>query len=120
MKFKLIVAFVDDRLTDKVVKAARAHGATGATIIPAARGEGLAAPQGIFGLSVSARRDIALFAVEERMSRLILEEICKAGEFDKKSGAGIAIQLGLEDVAGLSSQVDKLARDLGGARHGET
>lgn len=112
MKFKLIVAFVDDRLTDKVVKAARDRGATGATIVPTARGEGLDAPKGIFGLSLDSRRDIVLFTVERHMSRHILEEICKAGEFEEKSGAGIAIQLDVEDVVGVSAQVDRLAREL--------
>ncbi len=113
MNFKLIVAFVDDRLTDKVVKAARDHGATGATIIPTARGEGLDAPKGIFGLSLDSRRDVLLFTVEQHMSRHILEEICKAGEFEEKSGAGIAIQLDVEDVVGVSAQVDRLAQELG-------
>ncbi len=113
MKFKLIAAFVDDRLTDKVVKAARERGATGATIIPTARGEGLDAPKGILGLSLGSRRDVVLFTVEQNMSRHILEAICKAGGFEEKSGAGIALQLDVEDVVGVSGQVDKLARALG-------
>ena len=75
MKFKLIVAFVDDRVTNKVIQAARDHGATGATIIPAARGEGMESRKGIFGLSVESRRDIILFTVEQHMSRHILEKI---------------------------------------------
>jgi hypothetical protein len=41
MRFKLIVAFVDDDCTDKVLDAARIAGATGATVINHARGEGL-------------------------------------------------------------------------------
>lgn len=113
MKFKLIVAFVDDSLTDKVVQAARDHGATGATILPAARGEGIRSRKGIFGLSVDSRRDVLLFTVEQNMSRHILEEICKAGEFDDKPGRGIAIQLDVEDVVGVSSQESKLAELLG-------
>lgn len=113
MKFKLIVAFVDDRLTEKIIKAARDHGATGATVIPTARGEGMEGRKGIFGLSVGARREILLFTVERQMSRHILEKICEAGEFDDKSGAGIALQLDVEDIVGVSSQVDLLARELG-------
>lgn len=41
MRFKLIVAFVEDDKTDAVLDAARAAGATGATVINNARGEGL-------------------------------------------------------------------------------
>ena len=113
MKFKLIVAFVDDRLTEKIVKAARDHGATGATIIPTAKGQGLDARKGIFGLSVASRREILLFTVEQHMSRHILEKICETGGFDQKSGAGIAMQLDVEDVVGASSQVNRLALELG-------
>ncbi len=113
MKFKLIVAFVDDRLTEKIVKAARDHGATGTTIIPAARGEGMESRKGIFGLSVVSRRDVLLFTVERNMSRHILEKICEAGEFEEKSGAGIALQLDVEDAVGVSAQVSKLAQELG-------
>ena len=113
MKFKLIVAFVDDRVTNKVIQAARDHGATGATIIPAARGEGMESRKGIFGLSVESRRDVILFTVEQHMSRHILEKICEAGEFEEKSGQGIALQLDVEDVVGVSAQVNKLAEELG-------
>ena len=113
MKFKLIVAFVDDRLTGKILDAARQHGATGATIIPTARGEGMKAHKGIFGLSVDSRREILLFTVEQYLARRILEKICEAGEFDQKSGAGIALQLDVEDVVGASSQVEMLAGQLG-------
>ncbi|MFB1000273.1 MAG: P-II family nitrogen regulator, partial [Colwellia sp.] len=41
MQFKLIVAFFDDGVTDDVMKGARMAGATGATIINNARGEGI-------------------------------------------------------------------------------
>ena len=41
MHFKLIIAFVEDTRSDKVMDAARIAGATGATIISNARGEGL-------------------------------------------------------------------------------
>ena len=113
MHFKLIVAFVDDRLTEQVLNAAREHGATGATIIPTARGEGLQGRKGIFGLSVDSRREILLFTVEQQLARNILEKICEAGEFEENSGAGIAIQLDVEDVVGVSSQVDMLAEQVG-------
>ncbi len=112
MKFKLILAFVDERATEKVLRAVRKLGATGATLIPTARGEGLEIAKGIFGLTVGTRRDVLLFLVEQHMSRGILEKICEVGEFERKSGAGIALQLDVEDVVGQSSQVDKLAREL--------
>lgn len=41
MRFKLIVALVEDELSDQILQAARDAGATGATVINNARGEGL-------------------------------------------------------------------------------
>ena len=41
MHFKLLLAFVDDQVTNKVMDAAREAGATGATVISNARGEGI-------------------------------------------------------------------------------
>lgn len=40
MDFKLTMIFVDDDKTDQVLDASRAAGATGATIITSARGQG--------------------------------------------------------------------------------
>ncbi|MGR5541159.1 P-II family nitrogen regulator, partial [Vibrio campbellii] len=42
MRFKLLLAFVEDGRTEAVLDAARESGATGATVINNARGEGLA------------------------------------------------------------------------------
>ena len=41
MRFKLLLVFVEDDKTDKVIEAAREAGATGCTIINNARGEGI-------------------------------------------------------------------------------
>ena len=41
MKFKLVVALVDNSETDAVLECGRRAGATGATIITSCRGEGL-------------------------------------------------------------------------------
>ena len=42
------------------------------------------------------------------MSRTILEEISKAGELDDKPGAGIAIQIDVEDAVGVLHQAELL------------
>jgi hypothetical protein len=41
MHFKLIVVMVEDRHTNEILAAAREEGATGATVLNQARGEGL-------------------------------------------------------------------------------
>ena len=109
MHFKLLIAFVEDDKTDDVMKAAREAGATGATIINNARGEGLESSRTFFGLSLETQRDMLLFLVEEHLSRKILEKIADVGEFDVKPGTGIVFQIDVEDALGVSHQVRQLA-----------
>ncbi|QMV13744.1 P-II family nitrogen regulator [Vibrio spartinae] len=110
MRFKLIVAFVEDGKTDKVLDAARQAGATGATVINNARGEGLNQKTTFFGLTLEVQKDMVLFVVEEHLSRQILETINEVGEFETESGQGIAFQIDIEDVVGISHQVEKLTK----------
>jgi len=112
MHFKMIVAFVDDDKTNKVMKAAREAGATGVTVINNARGEGLERTKTFLGLSLETQRDVVLLLVEEHMSRDILEAISCAGEFEEKPGTGIAIQIDVEDAIGVSHQISKLSAQL--------
>lgn len=108
MHFKLLIALVEDDKTDAVLSAARKAGATGATVISQARGEGLKKAKTFFGLSLETQRDMLLFLVEEHMSRSILEEIAMVGEFDNKPGTGIAFQIDVEDAVGVGQQIQEL------------
>lgn len=108
MHFKLIIGLVEDNKTDKIMDAARAAGATGATVINHARGEGLVKTKTFFGLSLETQRDMLLFLVEEHLSRHILEKIAEVGEFDAKPGTGIAFQIDVEDAVGVTQQIRKL------------
>ncbi|MBT8145119.1 MAG: P-II family nitrogen regulator [Gammaproteobacteria bacterium] len=113
MHFKLLVAFVDDAKTDAVIDAAREAGATGATVVSNARGEGLKPRKTFLGLSLETQRDLVLLLVEGHRSRRILETICKAGEFESSPGAGIAVQLNVEDAVGVTAQIQSLASEAG-------
>jgi len=108
MHFKLIIALVEDSKTGDVIEAAREAGATGATVINSARGEGMEQSKTFFGLSLETQRDALLFLVEEHMSRQILEKIAEVGEFDTSPGTGIAFQIDVEDAVGVAHQVKKL------------
>ena len=108
MHFKLIIAFVDDDKTSDVMKAAREAGATGATIISNARGEGLKPSKSFFGLSLDTQRDVVLFLVESHLSRDILEKISSVAQFEEKPGTGIAIQVDVEDAVGVNHQIQSL------------
>ena len=109
MHFKLIIALVEDEKTDAVLNAARNAGATGATVINHARGEGLKKAKTFFGLDLEASRDMLFFLVEEHLSRKILETIAEMGRFDDTPGTGIAFQLDVEDAVGVVHQMEQLS-----------
>lgn len=108
MHFKLLIAFVDDDHTDKVMKAAREAGATGATVISNARGEGVKRSKTFFGLSLDIQRDVVLFLVEAHLARKILETISEVARFDTSPGTGIAFQVDVEDAVGVRHQIETL------------
>ncbi|MEZ5583851.1 MAG: P-II family nitrogen regulator [Candidatus Competibacteraceae bacterium] len=109
MHFKLIIAFVDDTKTTQIMDAARQAGATGATVINHARGEGVEQAKTFLGLRLETTRDVILLLVEEHRSRHILETISRVGEFNEKPGTGIAVQIDVEDAVGVAHQVQTLS-----------
>jgi len=113
MHFKLILAFVEDSKTNAIMDAARKAGATGATVINNARGEGIKRSKTFFGMSLESQRDVLMFLVEEHLCKKILEKIAAVGRFDERPGSGIAIQLDVEDAIGVQHQVDKLVDVVG-------
>lgn len=112
MRFKLIIAFVEDSLTEEIIDAARESGATGCTVVNHARGEGKEAPKSFLGLSLTTQRDMILLLVEEHMSRDILEHIGVVGQFDEKPGTGLAFQIDVEDAVGVLSQARELVEKV--------
>jgi nitrogen regulatory protein PII len=113
MKFKLIMAMVQDERTDDVVNAARTNGATGCTVITSARGEGLKPAKTFLGLTLEGQMDVVIMLVEEHMSRHILEAVGEAGRLDREPGAGVAFQVDIEDAIGLHSQIAKIEEEIG-------
>nr|VFK31156.1 MAG: nitrogen regulatory protein P-II family [Candidatus Kentron sp. MB]VFK34647.1 MAG: nitrogen regulatory protein P-II family [Candidatus Kentron sp. MB]VFK76846.1 MAG: nitrogen regulatory protein P-II family [Candidatus Kentron sp. MB] len=107
MHFKLLIALVEDDRTRVIMEAAKQAGATGATVLNQARGEGIQSTKTFLGLNLDMQRNVLLFLVEEHLSRAILETIEEVGEFSK--GAGIAFQIDVEDAVGVSHQVQRLA-----------
>jgi len=112
MRFKLLVAFVDDHLTEAVTEAAREAGATGATVVTNARGEGIEKKKTFLGLSLETQRDMILLLVEEHRARHILETVGDVGEFDSSPGTGIAFQIDVEDAVGVAHQVESITPSL--------
>lgn len=112
MHFKLLLVFVEDDITEDIIKAARDAGATGCTVVNNARGEGYEATKSFFGLTLTSQRDVVLLLVEEHLSREILETIGNVGQFDEKSSTGLAIQIDVEDAVGALSQAEHLVEKV--------
>ncbi len=112
MRFKLLVAFVDDHLTEDVTQAAREAGATGCTVVTNARGEGLEKKKTFLGLTLETQRDMVLLLVEEHRARHILETVGEVGQFDTSPGTGIAFQVDVEDAVGVAHQVKSITPSL--------
>lgn len=102
MADKCIVAMVKPDLTDKVVGAVKAAGATGATVISAS-GTGAREAKTFFGLSLDIRTEVILLLVQEETVAAMLEVIRDAGQFHRP-GTGIAFVLAVEGAIGFESQ----------------
>ena len=108
MHFKLIVVMVEDHHTSEILTAAREEGATGATVLNQARGEGLSPTKTFLGLSIGNQVDVILMLVEEHLSRHVLEKIAEVGQFDQTPGTGITFQIDVEDAIGVRHQMEAL------------
>jgi nitrogen regulatory protein PII len=109
IKFKLVMVFVDDEKTDQVLEAARAAGATGATIIKNARGQGLGRQTTFFGLEYLAPRDVILVLVEGRRARAVMDAVVAAGGLDESLDTGLALELDVTHALGLTEHIKALA-----------
>jgi len=112
MKFKLIIALVEDTKTNEIMSTARQAGATGATVLSDARGEGLKPQRTFFGLALESQRDMLMFIVEDQLSRTVLERISEAGGFDETPGSGVAFSINIEDAIGLKSQIHAISEEI--------
>ena len=109
MHFKLIIIMVEDRRSNAIIEAAREAGATGCTVLNHARGEGVSPASTFLGLSIDSQMDVILLLAEEHMSRDILEQVARVGEFDNQPGTGIAFQIDVEDAIGVRHQIAALS-----------
>jgi len=109
MRFKVILALVNDDYQDEVIEAAKKAGATGVTILNA-RGEGVHDQKSFFGLSMELQKDMLLFLVEDFNSDQIMDAIYTSGKLDQK-GNGIAFSWTIDRAIGLESQIPILEKD---------
>lgn len=95
----LIVTIVNKGRSERIVKATKAAGAEGGTII-FARGTGVRETKTLFGIPVEPEKEMVLTIVPEAITTQVLEAIIQAGDL-QKPGAGIAFVLPVKAVAGI-------------------
>jgi nitrogen regulatory protein PII len=110
MQFKLIMVFVDEEKANSTLDAARLAGATGATIINSARGQGLERIVGIFGLEILDPRTVIMILAEARRADAILEAVTEAGHLDETLGSGIALMIDVEKALGVTEHIQSLEK----------
>ena len=110
MKFKLIMVFVDQDRMEDVLNAARDVGATGATVIHNAQGQGLRRHLTFFGLEFMGARSVVLILAEESRSTAILNSVTQAGRLDESLETGIALELDVSRTRGLSEHIRELEK----------
>ena len=108
MKFKVIIAMVEQDNQEEVISAAKDAGATGVTILNA-RGEGMREQKSFFGLQMEQQRDVLLFIVEDFHANTIMDAIYNAGNF--KKGRGMAFSWTVDRVIGTESQMETFEKE---------
>jgi nitrogen regulatory protein P-II 1 len=109
MRFKLIAAFINPDITDKVIKAAKSAGATGEVVMQA-KGSGIE-QSSFMGLAIQDKTNVVLFVVEEHHVDNIMDTVCEFCNIDQP-GNGIMVCLNIDKVAGLSKQIRKIRENL--------
>ena len=109
MRFKIILALVNEQYQDDVIESAKSAGSTGVTILNA-RGERIHKQKSFLGLTMEAQKDMLLFLVEDFIANNIMVAIYKAGHLSEH-GNGIAFSLDVDRAIGLESQMPTMEKD---------
>ncbi len=109
MKLNMIFTICPSDNLEKIVDAAKASGATGATIL-SVRGTGHKEAKTFFGLTLDRPQEALVMLVEKHYCSKIMKVIYSAGGM-KEPGNGICFSLPIESVMGLESQMNILNKE---------
>lgn len=99
LNIKCIVGIVERGKAEKVVKAAKKSGASGATIFYG-RGTGESEVQKFLKVNIEASKEIIIILSEREKLRSIVEAMTIAGDL-KKPGTGIIFTISVDHLIGL-------------------
>lgn len=99
LDIRCIVAIVERGKADKIVNAAKSHGATGATIFYG-RGTGEKEAKKFLNTHIESSKEIILILSEVSKKDIIMEAMTEAGRL-KDPGTGIIFSIEISDLIGL-------------------
>lgn len=109
MRFNLVMTICPSDKQLEIIDAAKAAGATGATLL-SARGTGIKEAKTFFGLTLDRPQEAMVMLIERRLTPKIMEAIYEAGDM-VKPGNGICYSLPVDAVMGLESQLSVLKKE---------
>lgn len=104
-KHEVIFCIVNAGFSDAVMSAARSCGASGGTVI-SARGTAAKEAEQIFDIVIHPEKEIVMILTSVELKESILHALYKEVGLNSP-GQGIAFTVPVEDVVGLTSQINK-------------
>lgn len=98
-EYDLIVTIVKTAYTEKVIEAAKAAGAEGATILNG-RGIGVHEQKKLFGIAIEPEKGIILTLINREKTRKVFERIIEEAHLDRPA-TGVIFVIKVSDVAGI-------------------
>jgi nitrogen regulatory protein P-II 1 len=102
---ELIVTIVKRGWAERIVKAAKAAGARGGTILHG-RGVGVHEQKKVLGLPIEPEKDIILTLIHKDKTNDVLQAIVEAGQL-QKPGTGIGFVIDVDKVVGIVSLIEQ-------------
>ncbi|HHU83123.1 MAG TPA: P-II family nitrogen regulator [Firmicutes bacterium] len=102
---QLIVTIIDKGRSEPIIKASRAAGAEGGTVIYG-RGIGIHERKMLLGIPIEPEKELVLTVIPRNLTEKVLTAIIEAGDLNKP-GSGIAFVLDLDRVAGIAHLLQK-------------
>ncbi|NLY89415.1 MAG: P-II family nitrogen regulator [Firmicutes bacterium] len=108
-KYQLIVTIIDKGRSEEIIKASRATGAEGGTVIYG-RGIGIHERQMFLGIPIEPEKELILTVIPSHLTEKVLTAIVEAGDLNKP-GSGIAFVLDVVQVAGIAHLLQKTDKE---------
>lgn len=106
MKYEVVFCIVNNGFSEDVMDAAKEYGARGGTVLHG-RGTANKEAEQFFNITIQPEKEIVMILIPSKLKNDILHALYKAVGL-KTPGQGIAFSLPVDDVVGLSNQIEEI------------